>query len=385
MGTRIQSQTSQIERQAQGTKHQIGTAGCVGHHVHSRTESTDKNAYDNRASCKSQLHGSADTGDSDRYCSQCKAEDNAHEYSNQIRFFQALDSIAQYFFHILYGSRLTYYRQSVAQLQSQFRRSQQLHATAIYATDIDAVMIAQMQRTQFLSVQFGTCHHDTLRNQLAVNGIPVDILLVPVRIFLFAEQHRQCRRTLFGSDDQQTVTFFNHLLGSGNTHIPVPPQTRYHEFRIAQLRYILYAHIKDCRIVHLECNDIWFVHIVFLFDFQIFLTHQHFAYQQDTENHSHYAQRICHRTSQSRSIRLNAHLFQGLLCGTQRRGIGRGTTEDTHHVRQGNSQSIAAQHRHHRTDQHHAHCQHIQLHTTRPERTEKARTDLQSQCIHEYH
>ena len=137
--------------------------------------------------------------------------------------------------------------------------------------------------------------------------------------------------------------------------------------------------------MHLECNNIGFIHIVLLLDFQISLTYQCLTYHQNTENNSHYSYRICHRTPQSRSTRFDSHLFQRLLCSTQSRCIRRCSAKDTYHIRQRNSQPITSQQCHQRTDQHYAYCQHIQLYTTCTERTEKARPYLQSQCIYEYH
>ena len=89
--------------------------------------------------------------------------------------FQAFHSIAQHLLHILYSSGFAHYGQAVTQLQGQFRCGQQLHAATINPADIDTVMITQMERTQLLAVQLRARHHDTLRNQLAVYGIPVYI------------------------------------------------------------------------------------------------------------------------------------------------------------------------------------------------------------------
>lgn len=119
------------------------------------------------------------------------------------------------------GGSLTYHCQTVAQLQGQFRGGKQLHAATVHTADVDAVMIAQVQRAQFLSVQFGTCHHDTLRDELAVYGIPVYIFLVPVGMLLLAEKHSQSRRIFLRGNHQQAVTFLYNLFRGRNTHIPI--------------------------------------------------------------------------------------------------------------------------------------------------------------------
>ena len=80
-----------------------------------------------------------------------------------------------------------------------------------------------MKRTEFLSVQFRTCHYNTLGNQLAVDCIPINIFLIPVRTLLLTEQHSQCRYIPFRSDNEQAVTFFNYFFRSGDTDISIPP------------------------------------------------------------------------------------------------------------------------------------------------------------------
>ena len=75
---------------------------------------------------------------------------------------KGIDSVAQHFFHILYGSCFTYHRQAVSQLQGQLCSGKKLYAATIYTTDVDAVMVAQMKRAKLLSVQFGARHYDPL-------------------------------------------------------------------------------------------------------------------------------------------------------------------------------------------------------------------------------
>ena len=190
-------------------------------------------------------------------------------------------------------------------------------------------------------------------------------------MFLLAEQYGQRRGILLRSHHQQAVSFLYYLLGSRNTYVAVPPQTGDDELRIIQTAYFLDAFIEDGRIVYLKRRDIGFVRIIFLFQFQIFLTGQCLAYYQYGKNHSHHPQRIGYRTAQSRSAGLQPHLLQGLLRRAQRRRVGRGATEDAYHVRQRYVQSVTAQYGHQRTDQHHSQSQHVQLHPALAERAEE--------------
>ena len=89
--------------------------------------------------------------------------------------------------------------------------------------------------------------------------------------------------------------------------------------------------------MYLECSNISFVRILFFIQFQILFTGQQLTDNQYRQDHSHYSQRISHRTSQCRSTGFQPHLFQGLLRGSQRRCISRGATKNPHHIRQGDS------------------------------------------------
>ena len=44
--------------------------------------------------------------------------------------------------------------------------------------------------------------------ELTVEGIPIDVFLIPIRIFLFAEEDGQCQCIFLGSNDQQAVSLF---------------------------------------------------------------------------------------------------------------------------------------------------------------------------------
>ena len=73
-------------------------------------------------------------------------------------------------------------------------------------------MVSQPECTEFLTIQFGTGDNDTLRDQFAVNRIPVNVLFIPIRIFLFTKKHCQGQSVFFRSYHQQTVTFFQNFV-----------------------------------------------------------------------------------------------------------------------------------------------------------------------------
>ena len=102
----------------------------------------------------------------------------------------------------------------------------QLHTATEYTADIDVVGVPQAERTQLFSIDFRTGDNDVFGNELAVYGVPVDVLLVPIPVFLFTEQDSQTWSIFFGGDDQKTVIFSYNRIRSWNTHGSVMPQTR---------------------------------------------------------------------------------------------------------------------------------------------------------------
>ena len=113
--------------------------------------------------------------------------------------------------------------QAVAQLKYQSRSSKQLHPRPVNTADINSVMVSQPECTEFLTIQFGTGDNDTLRDQFAVNRIPVNVLFIPIRIFLFTKKHGQGQSIFLRSYHQQTVTFLQYLVRSRNTYMSVTP------------------------------------------------------------------------------------------------------------------------------------------------------------------
>ena len=152
-----------------------------------------------------------------------------------------------------------------------------------------------------------------------------------------------------------------------------------------QVTYFLDILVEDGRVMHLKGGNVGFVHIFLLLLLQILRTGKELAQHEDGQYHPHYAQRIRHGTPQGRTRSIQSELLQRLLGRTQGRRIGSGSTEDAHHVRHGDIQQKATQHRHQRTRQHHAHSQHIKPHAPAPEGTEEPRPHLKAQGIDKHH
>ena len=205
MGARFEPQAGQIERQSQCPEHQVGAQRGVGDDVDAGAEGPDQDAEDDRAACESQFHGNRNPGDRHGNASQREAEDQADEHRREVGFVEALDGVAEDFLDVADRLRFAHHGQTVAQLQTQVGGGQQLHARAVHAADVDAVGVPQAQLREFLAVDFGACHEDALRDELAVDGVPVDIFRVPVLGLLLAEDQPQGVGLAGRGDDQDQV------------------------------------------------------------------------------------------------------------------------------------------------------------------------------------
>ena len=102
-----------------------------------------------------------------------------------------------------------------------------------YTGDVDAVGVPQAQLREFLAVDFGARHEDALRGELAVDGVPVDVLRIPVLLFLLPEDQAQCVGLARGGDHEDDVVFLQRLVGGGNRNLPFAPDPRNDEVVVA--------------------------------------------------------------------------------------------------------------------------------------------------------
>ncbi len=99
------------------------------------------------------------------------------------------------------------YVEYVAELEDEFGCGEQVESTAADSADVDVVLVAQAQRAEFFAVDRGSADDDAARDELVVDGVPVDVFLVPVTGFLFAEEDFQFCGVFRGGDDEQVVVF----------------------------------------------------------------------------------------------------------------------------------------------------------------------------------
>ena len=205
-----------------------------------------------------------------------------------------------------------------------------------------------------------------MRHELVIHGIPVDILLIPIRRVPLTNHSRQSVNITFRDNNQQTIAKLHYRVGSRNDYLPVTPQTGNHESLRRHSRYIFNCLALHAGIAHVQPHNNRLLMLIIIRFLEKDIRGKKFTHENHCKNHPDYPQRISHRTSQryiGRSHRRISHLLQRLLRRTQRRGICHRTAENTYHVRQRYPRRPMKTQSQHYPESHHDHRQYIQLQT----------------------
>ena len=296
-------------------------------------ECTYQYTYNNRTSGKTQLHRHRHSRYGKWYATYNQADAHSHKHAYQIRFVEGLCGVAEQFFHILYGVLLTHHHQAVAQLQSQVWSSQKFHTATIDACGVDAIFVSEFQRSEFLAIPFGLGDYYLLRYQVAVDGVPVDIFIVPIHFHhAFAKKQREVLGILFACHHQQMIVFSKHRVRIGTFGIAIAPQARHHKCLSAYSTHFLqglaeYSGIENAKLCH-----IGFVVVLMGCVGNAIFAETHHTHQRQRHYHAHHTQRICHSTSQCQRTARQSHLLSRLLSRCQRRCVGGCSTQHAHQV-----------------------------------------------------
>lgn len=303
VGARGQAQTGQVERQTDGTQHQVGTRGGIGIDVNAGTEGTDENACDDGATGQAQFDGNrnARQGNGDR----AKDESQCHtqEDSDQIGFVKHLDGVAHLFLHILECLAVPNDDDAVTQQQPQVGCGQQLQAATVHSADVHAVVLAQAQGPQFAAINFGFGDEDGLGNEVAIDSVPVDITGVPVGTLLLAKEHlHRLGGIVVAHDDQQAVIPHEHGVRFGDGDLAVTPQARNHELAGTDACQISHCLADDALVAHPIGGNVGVVgFFLVIIDEMVTGAHQHLAHHGKGQNDAHDTQRIGNGTAQGRT------------------------------------------------------------------------------------
>ena len=172
------------------------------------------------------------------------------------------------------------------------------------------------------------------RDELCINRVPVDVVFVPILFFVFAKECGEHVHLRFEGDDEESVAFFQHRLGIGQNHFTFSPNARYHKFGVLRMmHHIVDVFAKECRIFHTIGSDERLFVVVGVFAFVVAL--QPSAHDHQDNDDAHHADGVGDGTTQGGYCRGLSQLFECLLCSTEGRSVGGGTTKHSHEIGKG--------------------------------------------------
>ena len=148
---------------------------------------------------------------------------------------------------------------------------------------------------------------------------------------------------------------------------------------------LAHGHAEYAGIVYLEGCDVGAVRVAGFGRGQVARPHPEAAHHENGQDHPYDTQRIGHRAAQRRSVGGNSQLVERLLRRTQRRRVGRRAAQYAHHFGERYGGDATQEDRHAGADCYDAESQQVESHAAPVERTEKARSHLQSERVDEEH
>ena len=297
---------------------------------------------------------------------------------------ERLNGIPEETFHLVEGFRFAHDDKTVAILQSQRVGRQQFHVATRHPTDIHAVSVAELQLSEPFTVQNAARKHQNSALDLRIDVVPVDFLFVPIGFRLLAKQHFECRSVVFVRHHHDVVVELHHRICLWHKYLTVAPDTRNDKMQMGQRRHFRDAFSVQSGIDNDILRDIGLILGLVVAQFKVLGLHEKAPNQHHDDNHAEHTERIGHCRGQSRRTRRNSELRKGLLSGTERRRIRRGTAEHTSQVGQAHARQRHHAERHQRADRDDGETPQVEFHALVAQRTEKVGADVQSEHINEH-
>lgn len=228
----------------------------------------------------------------------------------------------------------SYDRHAVAHLQSQSGMRHQIESRTIDPGDVHPVGTLDMQFPEQTSVEFTAGNHDTPRDQLFVQFLPIGAVHF---FYPRTDERRDGIHVLPRRDDQQTVSLAQRRIRTAYLHRTVGMQhPRSDEFLAYQMRNLPDRLAEDRGIVHLHRDMGGTRHllgctILRRFGFLAVIDPEHCPQQHIHQDDPDHTQRIRHRISHCNGRIIPAHILHRLLSRTQTGSIGYRTRKDTYH------------------------------------------------------
>ena len=131
--------------------------------------------------------------------------------------------------------------------------------------------------------------------------------------------------------------------------------------QVGHLRHLHHPLAVDGRIHHRELDNVGMV-VIGVVRLQVLGADKELADDHHGHNHAQHAKRIGHGRGQGHRARGQTMMGQGLRGGAEGRSVGGGSTEDAHHIGQGDMGEGDEAHGKHRSEHNHAETPQVERH-----------------------
>ena len=122
--------------------------------------------------------------------------------------------------------RCAHHGKAVAILEVERVGGKELDVASHYAAYVYAVGLAHVQRAERFRVELGACHDDDAALDGGVDGVPVNLVAVPVLLHVFSEEDVHDRHLVTCGDYEDVVVLHHDGLRHRHDNLAVSPDAR---------------------------------------------------------------------------------------------------------------------------------------------------------------
>ena len=82
---------------------------------------------------------------------------------------------------------------------------------------------AEIEIAKSFTIDARACDEHVSRNEMRINRIPVDVVLIPILLFMFTKKGGKCVYLRLECDDKQTVALLQHSRSIRKNHFSLAP------------------------------------------------------------------------------------------------------------------------------------------------------------------
>ena len=238
---------------------------------------SNEDGYDKRTAGNTELHRNGHSGNGDGQRAEDDTDDDAHEDRGNIRSIQTADGVTHHVGHIVDGILRTHYHDTVAHLEWERGRGEDVHALTGDAGHVDAMYARKVELAERLAVHRRTGDEHALAHQRLV-------LLLPVNLNLRTDKGDDGFSVGLGTYHIELVADMEDGVAVGDAHVAFVEDARTYEVAVQEAVHLHQRLAFQIGIRNLHVHLMGFhVGILAFKFFQVFL----FFFQTDAADVAH--------------------------------------------------------------------------------------------------